>query len=100
MTSSVSSASAIGRIAPGGAEQRHVIMPFWLGNGKAQRHNVEEGRIAAVNTPTTVVVTKGEAQFVATDRQGTATDQRCIGAAVVVGDGSNDTVRLLACEFV
>src|SRR6185437_9656298 len=100
MTSSVSSASAIGRIAPGSAEQWHMIMPFRLGNGKAQRHDIEEGRIAAVNTPTAVVVTKGKAQFIATDRQGTAADQRCIGATIVVGDGSNDAMCLLAGELV
>ena len=75
-------------------------MPFRLGNGKAQRHDIKERRIAAVNTPTAIVVTKGEAQLVAADRQGTAADQRCIRATVVIGNGSNDTVRLLACEFV
>ena len=63
------SASAIGRIAPGRAEQRDVIMPLRLGDGKAQRHDIEEGRIAAVDTPAAKMVAHGEAQFVAPDRQ-------------------------------
>src|ERR1700722_7376101 len=74
--------SAIGRIAPGRAEQWDVIMPFRLGNGKAQRDDIEEGRIAALDTPAAKVVAHGKAQFVAPDRQGTPADQRLVGAAI------------------
>src|SRR6266545_4860124 len=76
--------SAIGRVAPGRAEQWDVIMPLRLGDGKAQRHDIEEGRIAARDTPAAKVVADGEAQFVAPDRQGPAADQGLVGAAVGV----------------
>ena len=59
-------------------------MPLRLRNGKAQRHDVEERRIAALDTPAAKMVADGEAQFVAPDRQGPAADQRLIGAAVGV----------------
>src|SRR3977135_2411779 len=81
---SSSSTSAIGRIAPGRAEQRDVIMPLRLGDGKAQRHDIEEGRIAAVDTPAAKVVAHVKAQFIAPDRQRASADQRLVGAAVGV----------------
>ena len=41
----IRSASAIGRIAPGGDHQRHMVVRLGVGDGKADRHHVEERRI-------------------------------------------------------
>src|SRR5580704_10013525 len=100
MISSVLLTAAIGRIAPGRAEQWDVIMPFRLGNGKAQRHDIEEGRIAAVDTPAAKVVAHGKAQFVAPDRQRTSTDQRLVGAAVGIRYSRFNTMGFFARELV
>ena len=39
------SAPAIGRVAPGRHQKRHMIMPFRFGDRKADRHDIEEGGI-------------------------------------------------------
>src|ERR1700760_1921844 len=91
--------SAIGRIAPGRAEQWDVIMPLRLGNGKAQRHDIEERRIAAFDTPAAKVVAHGKAQFVAPDRQWPAADQRLVGAAVGVRYSRFNTMANFAGEL-
>src|SRR5215472_6245129 len=75
-------------------------MPLRLGNGKAQRHDVEERRIAGRDTPAAKVVADGEAQFVAADRQRATTDQRLVGAAVGVRYSRLNTVRFLPGKLV
>ena len=75
-------------------------MPFRLGNGKAQRHDIEERRVAGFDTPAAKVVAHGEAQFIAPDRQGTTADQRLVGAAVGIRYSRFNTMSLFARELV
>src|SRR5215216_3914845 len=92
--------SAISRVAPGRAEQWDVIMPLRLGDGKAQRHDVEEGRIAARDTPAAKVVADGEAQLVAPDRQRPAGDQWLVGAAVGIRYSRLNIMSFFSGELV
>src|SRR4030095_12897795 len=92
--------SAISRVAPGRAEQWDVIMPLRLGDGKAQRHDIEEWRIAARDPPAAKVVADGEAQFVAPDRQGPAANQGLVGAAVGIRYSRLNIVGFFAGELV
>src|SRR4029434_5672566 len=92
--------SAIGRVAPGRAEQWDVIMPLRLGDGKAQRHDIEEGRIAARDTPAAKVVADGETQLVAGDRQGQGADQRLVGAAVGIRYSRLNIMGFFTSELV
>src|SRR5436190_11336017 len=92
--------SAISRVAPGRAEQWDVIMPLRLGDGKAQRHDIEEGRIANRDTPAAKVVADGEAQFVAPDRQRPAADQWLVGAAVGIRYSRLNIMSFFADELV
>src|SRR5215468_2391629 len=75
-------------------------MPLRLRDGKAQRHDIEERRIAGRNTPAAKVVADGEAQFVASDRQRPAADQRLVGAAVGIRYSRLYIVGLFAGELV
>src|SRR5471032_1933969 len=101
MASSVFSlTSAIGRIAPGRAEQRDVIMPLRLGNGKAQRHDVQEGRRPAFDSPAAIMVPDRKAQFVAPDRQRPVADQRPVRATVGVRYRCSYPVIALTRQFV
>src|SRR5260370_9370897 len=92
-------ASAIGRVAPRRAEQRHVIMRLWLGNRKAQRHDVEKRRIAYIHTARTEMSAHGKAQLVAADRQGTVGDQRRVGPPTGLRHGLAKPVSLFPREF-
>src|SRR5262245_66673501 len=44
-STAAASAAAVGRIAPGRDQQRHVVVAFRLCNGKSHRHDIEEWRI-------------------------------------------------------
>src|SRR5882672_10336828 len=92
--------SAIGRVAPGRAEQRDVIMPLRLGDGKAQRHDIEEWWIATRDTPAAKVVADGKTQFITSNRQGLPADQRLIGAAVGIRYSRLNTMGFFAGELI
>src|SRR5688572_9083388 len=75
-------------------------MPLRLGDGKAQRHDIEEWRIAACDTPAAKVVADGEAQFVPPDRQRPAADQWLVGAAVGIRYSRLNIMSFFASELV
>src|SRR5581483_10570348 len=82
------------------AEQWDVIMPLRLGDGKAQRHDVEKRRVANRDTPAAKVVADGKAQLVAPDRQRPAADQWLVGAAVGVRYSRLNIMGFFASELV
>src|SRR6185369_7009905 len=75
-------------------------MPLRLGDGKAQRHDVEEGRIAYRDTPAAKVVADGEPQFVTPDRQRPTADQWLVGAAVSIRYSRLNIMSFFAGELV
>src|SRR5216684_913304 len=74
------SASAIGRVAPGRDQQRHVKMPFRLADREAQRDLIEERRIGHRHLPFGKVLSDAKRQLIAADRHWPAADQRLVGA--------------------
>src|SRR5262245_37062557 len=83
-------AAAVGRIAPGRTQQRHVIVPLRLRHGEADRHHIKKWRIGTRGFGLGIVVANREAQFVGSDRNRPPRNQRLVGAAVLVGDGTPD----------
>src|SRR5258708_103654 len=75
-------------------------MPLRLGNGKAQRHDIEKRWIAALDTPAAKVVAQRKTQFIAADGQWSVGDQRLVGAAVGIRYSRFNTMSLFARELV
>ena len=75
-------------------------MPLRLGNGKAQRHDIEKRWVALRNAPAAEVVTDRKLQLVAADRQRPSADQGRVGAAIGIGDGRRNQMMLPAGQLV
>lgn len=71
-------APAIGRVAPGCDQQRHVEMALGIAHRKPHGNAVEERRIRHRHLPRGKIVADGKRQFVAPDRQAIPADQRLI----------------------
>src|SRR5215831_17919610 len=89
-----SSAAAISAIAPRRDQQRHVVVAFCFRDRESDRNHVEERRRGPRRARTREVVAHVETQFVTSDRQWPAADQRLIGAAVAIGCGARDHTLL------
>src|ERR1700730_12268587 len=68
-------ASAIGSVAPGCDQERHVEMAFRLADREAQWNLIEERRIGHRYLPFGKVFSDAEHQLIATDRPRPAADQ-------------------------
>src|SRR5258708_31991799 len=92
--SSKTSTPPIRRVAPGRDQERHVEMAFRLARRKAQGNSIEKRRIRHRHLPCGKVIADAESQFVMPNRYRPAADQRPIGPALRIGDGTrHDAVR-------
>src|ERR1700733_7346733 len=88
------STPAIGRVAPGRDQKRHVEMAFRLAHRKPQGDAVEKGRIRYRHPSRGKIIRRAKVQFVIADRHRPAVDQRLIAAAVAIGDPLRDDAVL------
>src|SRR5687768_10669649 len=65
----------VGRVARRRANERHVIMLRRIGDRKADRHEIQQRRIAGGHTLLAEIVAHLKSQFVFAEWQGTAADQ-------------------------
>lgn len=93
-------ASAIGRVAVGRDQQRHVIMLLLLINPEAQHYNIQERRVWQRHAPSSVIISSTELQLVHAGTVVVALQQRRVDAAVAVGQCAVHQFQLLAFDTV
>src|SRR5262249_42700488 len=92
------SAAAIGGVAPGRNEQRHVVVALRFGDRESDGHDVEEWRITLGGLQAREIIAHMETQLVTPDRQRPLADQRRIGAAVAIARDTRDDAMLPTCR--
>lgn len=89
-------AAAIGRIAVGRDQQRHMVVIIGGGDAETQHHLVEECRLRQLHAAGAIVVAGAEHQLIDPGTEVLALQHRLVAAAVVVGQGGGDQFQLLA----
>src|SRR5262245_35392508 len=91
------SAAAIGGVAPGRNEQRHVVVALRFGDREPDGHDVEEWRITLEGLQAREIIADMERKLVTPERLRRPAHQRRIGAAVALACGTRDAALLPAC---
>src|SRR5690554_8175968 len=91
-------AAAVGGVAIGREQQRHMIVRAGIGHPEAQRNHIQEARLLGLDALGTQVVAGVEDQLVLADGEALALEDRRIAAAVVVGDDLLQANALLALQ--